>query len=346
MNRVPWFDRCPTAACLAVLLASRLFAADTLPAVEQAAVEIPDPAHVTLMLVRDPEVKEELKLKLKQAVAVDVAVAKVDQSLWRLRDVSPAVCGQELNTHLATLRSDLGKTLKEQQLARLDQLVMQARGPRAIVAPDLRDRLQLNDTQVAQLTKLTQRASDGKFDARQVMSVLGAEQQHQLQIVFGPRFDLSKVSRIGCIAPELREVPTWINSDPLTLKKQRGKVVVVHFWAFGCINCVRNLPHYQSWYEAFPKSRFTIIGIQTPETEAERDVSQLRANIAERGIAYPVAFDANAENWQAWANRVWPAVYLIDKRGQVRSWWYGELNWQGATGEQQFRKQIAKLLAE
>jgi hypothetical protein len=90
----------------------------------------------------------------------------------------------------------------------------------------------------------------------------------------------------------------------------------------------------------------TIIGIHTPETESERSLDNLRRNVTERGIKYPVAFDAASKNWQAWANNMWPSVYLIDKRGQVRAWWYGELNWQGGHGEEQMRKKIEELVAE
>jgi thiol-disulfide isomerase/thioredoxin len=144
----------------------------------------------------------------------------------------------------------------------------------------------------------------------------------------------------------MRDVEAWINSSPLLLQSQRGKVVVVHFWAFGCINCIRNLPHYQAWYEKFSTKDLTIIGIHTPETAAERDLEKLRANILERGIKYPVAFDLQGENWKTWANNLWPSVYLIDRQGQVRSWWYGELNWQGATGESQMRERIAALIGE
>jgi thiol-disulfide isomerase/thioredoxin len=223
---------------------------------------------------------------------------------------------------------------------------MQARGARALTSTEVRDRLRLSDAQATQLTALVKDAGEESLDGRRFLAILTGEQQRDLGSLFGTQFDLDRIQRIGCIAPELRPVETWINSSPLTLAKLRGQVVVVHFWAFGCINCDRNQPHYQSWYEKFPKSRLTIIGIQTPETADERDVEKLRANVKERKIEYPVVFDAQAENWKAWANNLWPSVYLIDRHGQVRAWWYGELNWQGAKGEEAMRKRIAALLAE
>ena len=330
----------------AVVISSRLLAAELAPAADAAKIEIPAPAYVNLLLARDPAVQKELGLEPAQREAIRATVAEIDQPLWLLRDVSPTECGDKLDAHLAKLQSGLSKSLAPAQLLRFNQLVMQARGARALNAPDVRDRLRLTDEQTSRVAAIVNGTIEGKLDAQQLVAVLSGEQQQQLSTLFGPQFDLSRIDRIGCVAPELRTVDTWINSPPLTLEQLRGKVVVVHFWAFGCINCVRNLPHYQSWYEKFPQSRLTIIGIQTPETDAERDVGKLRANVGERQIKYPVAFDAQAENWKAWANNMWPSVYLIDRQGQVRAWWYGELNWRGAKGEEAMQKRIAALLAE
>jgi len=165
-------------------------------------------------------------------------------------------------------------------------------------------------------------------------------------VLVGKPFDLSRIVRVGAMAPELTGVNSWINSPPLSLQGLRGKVVVVHFCAFGCINCVHNLPHYQSWYQKFPKSQLAIVGIHTPETQTERNLDNLRGNVAERAIEYPVAVDLDAEYLKAWGNNIWPSVYLVDKQGRVRGWWYGELNWQEARGEESMRKKIEELLAE
>jgi hypothetical protein len=89
-----------------------------------------------------------------------------------------------------------------------------------------------------------------------------------------------------------------------------------------------------------------VLGIHAPETEAEHDIEKLRAKVVANGLAYPVAIDNRQHTWRAWANKMWPSVYLIDKRGHVRYWWYGELNWEGAKGEQYLRQRIEELLAE
>jgi peroxiredoxin len=313
---------------------------------EAAAVEIPAPVYVTLMLARDPAVHAELGLKDGQLEAVRAAVAKVDGPLWLLRDVPVPTCADKLEAQRVELRKALDAALSPEQVERFDQLVMQARGAKSLVSPDVDERLKLNDAQRARLKALVAEAKQGSLDSKKVLEVLAPEQQSTLGAMFGSRFDLGRVSQIGCIAPELRGVDAWINSEPLSLAELRGKVVVVHFWAFGCINCVHNLPHYQSWFDKYPQRDLVIIGIHTPETSVEREVSSLRANIKEREIKYPVAVDGSAENWKAWANNMWPSVYLIDRRGQVRAWWYGELNWEGARGEESMRKRIEQLLLE
>ena len=89
-----------------------------------------------------------------------------------------------------------------------------------------------------------------------------------------------------------------------------------------------------------------MIGVHTPETRQERDAAAVRQKMQESGLDFPVLLDDHKKNWQAWGNTMWPTVYLIDKRGYVRSWWLGELNWQDAGGEKIMRERIEKLLAE
>ena len=86
--------------------------------------------------------------------------------------------------------------------------------------------------------------------------------------------------------------------------------------------------------------------MHTPESEGEKDVDGIRRQATEHGLDFPIAVDGNLNTWQAWSNSMWPSVYLIDKRGAVRYWWYGELNWQGSDGEKYMRERIEELLAE
>jgi peroxiredoxin len=183
-------------------------------------------------------------------------------------------------------------------------------------------------------------------EGESIQKLLSDAQRRKLAEMVGQPYDLSTVPPLTFAAPELEETDGWVNSKPLKLSDLRGKVVAFHFWAFNCINCVHNLPHYNAWQRKFASRGLVVIGMHTPETAAERDRSALEEKIREHQIAYPVASDHENGNWRAWANSMWPSVYLVDKRGRVRYWWYGELSWQGAQGEAAMRKRIENLLAE
>lgn len=345
---------------LLFMLAGGAFAKDDAPAGN--APESPALPYLTLMLARDPAVQRELKLNEKQKRQLAAAVAEIDQPMWLLRDVPVAECREQLEQHRGTLLKQLSATLTAAQQQRFDQVLLQARGFKALASDELARSLKLTEPQRQQIGEILARSTTLAADknksphtsasgnarnaSQEILGLLTAEQSSNLGLLTGKSFDVSKLRQIGCQAPELRNVSAWVGSEPFTLESQRGKVVVLHYWAFGCINCVRNLPHYQSWFEKFPNSALTIVGVHTPETEREKSTENVRQAIAERDIKYPVAIDGAAENWKAWGNRIWPAVYLIDKQGQVRNWWYGELNWQGATGEEFMRQRIAELIAE
>jgi thiol-disulfide isomerase/thioredoxin len=147
-------------------------------------------------------------------------------------------------------------------------------------------------------------------------------------------------------APELTGISQWINAKPLTLKDLRGKVVVLHFWTFGCINCRHNLPYYNRWQSDLAKDDLRIIGVHTPETAAEADEKNVVARVRELGIKYPVAVDNESATWKAFKNHYWPSIYLIDKQGRVRFRWDGELEYEGSGGDKLLRDKIKALLAE
>ena len=147
-------------------------------------------------------------------------------------------------------------------------------------------------------------------------------------------------------APEFEGIDEWINTEPLTMKDLKGRVVVVHFWTFGCINCIHNLPHYQKWQKDYAGKDLVIVGIHTPETDAEKKAENVRAAVKERKIEYPVAIDGSATMWKKCSTRLWPSVALVDRQGQVRYVWEGELNWEGQEGEAWMRKHIQELIAE
>ncbi len=152
----------------------------------------------------------------------------------------------------------------------------------------------------------------------------------------------SQGPRVGQLAPELIGKEWRGASRPLTIADLRGKVVLVHFWTLGCINCKHNLPAYNKWQKEFKDADFQIVGIHTPETDYERSLGHLEQSISERGITYPVLIDNEGKNWRAWDQEYWPAIYLIDKRGRVRDSWQGEFgvrrrSWDGKTDKRDSR---------
>ncbi|HEV8058614.1 MAG TPA: redoxin domain-containing protein [Gemmataceae bacterium] len=145
-------------------------------------------------------------------------------------------------------------------------------------------------------------------------------------------------------APEFIGVTDWVNSKPLKLADQKGKVVIVHFWTNGCINCIHNYPHYRAWTEKYKDNKdLLIVGIHTPEFDAEKDVDRIKAKAEKNHLTFAIAVDNKQANWQAWGNRYWPCVYLVDKAGNVRYHWEGEL---GDDGYKKVTRLIDELLAE
>ena len=116
----------------------------------------------------------------------------------------------------------------------------------------------------------------------------------------------------------------WINSKPLTLRQLRGKVVLIDFWTYSCINCLRTVPHLKAWYAAYHRRGLVIIGVHTPEFAFEHVASNVRAAVRRLGITYPVVQDNKYKTWDNYANEYWPAEYLIDKTGHVRHTHFGE----------------------
>jgi peroxiredoxin len=147
-------------------------------------------------------------------------------------------------------------------------------------------------------------------------------------------------------APELQGIEEWINSKPVQLQDLRGRVVVVHFWTFGCINCIHNYTSYSAWHKDFADKGVTIIGVHTPETDGEKKLDAVRKKVKSNKMTYPIAADTDGKTWAAWGNRWWPSIYLIDKKGNVRYRWDGELNWDKVKGERIMRAKIEELLAE
>jgi cytochrome c biogenesis protein CcdA/thiol-disulfide isomerase/thioredoxin len=129
-------------------------------------------------------------------------------------------------------------------------------------------------------------------------------------------------------APELTGISSWINTQPLSLNQLRGKVILLDFWTYSCINCIRTLPHVKKWYSDYKDYGFEIIGVHTPEFAFEKNVDHVHKAVEKFCLTYPIALDNNYATWQAYDNHYWPAHYLINQQGTIVYHHFGEGNYQ------------------
>ena len=141
-------------------------------------------------------------------------------------------------------------------------------------------------------------------------------------------------------APELARISGYINTEPITLAELKGKVVLVDFWTYSCINCIRTIPYLNAWNEKYADQGLVIVGVHTPEFEFEKNIDNVNAAVEKYGIEYPVVQDNDKGTWKAYENRYWPRKYLVDDEGYIRYDHIGE----GSYAETE--KVIQSLLTE
>lgn len=125
-------------------------------------------------------------------------------------------------------------------------------------------------------------------------------------------------------APEFTGINNWLNSAPLTMKDLKGKVVLVDFWTYSCINCLRTLPHVTKWHNKYKDQGLVVVGVHTPEFAFERSTSNVQTAARRFGVSYPIAQDNQYATWNAYRNQYWPASYLIDRNGRIQHQHFGE----------------------
>ena len=140
-------------------------------------------------------------------------------------------------------------------------------------------------------------------------------------------------------APELA-TGNWINSDPIKLKDLRGRVVLIEFWTFGCSNCRNTLPFVKTWNDRYREKGLAVIGVHSPEFDEEKNLENVRREIASLGILYPVVTDNDYQTWTAYNVEAWPTIFLVDKHGRIRWMHVGEGHYEEA------ERLIQKLLEE
>ena len=124
--------------------------------------------------------------------------------------------------------------------------------------------------------------------------------------------------------PDLGPATSWLNSRPLTRDSLRGKVVLVHFWTYTCINSLRPLPFVKAWAEKYKDEGLVVIGVHTPEFSVEKELASVERAVRELKVTYPVAIDNEYRIWEAFDNRYWPALYFVDTKGRIRHHYFGE----------------------
>lgn len=332
------------------------------------------PVDTAILLIVDPSAQAELKLTLDQKRVVQRDYQKVDRQIWVMRDWPAEKSAEQIRPLVEGFEKNVRVVLKPGQERRLDEIMLQYRGPEALLRPEVAQALALWDHQNKQVRVVLddtrkkleafgkvpadEKAGRKQYDAARtlksreqnlLLAILTEEQKQKWVALRGARFDLSQIQASMVRAPELEDADSkdaWVNSEPLSLAKLRGQVVVVHFWTFSCGNCIHNYPWYKAWQTDFSGKGVTIIGIHTPETEGDRNTEKLRQKVKDNGLLFPILIDSHRQNWDAWGNNVWPSVYLVDRQGRVRYWWYGELKWGGRDGEKLMRSRIEELLGE
>ena len=326
--------------------------------------------HNLLGLIHAPEVHRELQMTEEQVKQLEELFEQIDGQWWRARNLTP----EENAAVILKLEGSVyqwfrAHTASEQQ-QRLEQLVLRSQGTRMLLREDVQRKLGLSGSQSQSVFELAQATSNAQTELQkatrqnsatdemrdafskaqqaeqQVFSkVLKADQVAKLRELVGREFDTNGLRRIFPMAPELIASKHWINSKPLTLAELKGKVVLLHFYAFQCHNCKANFDVYRRWHDKY-KGQVVVIGIQTPETALERDPLAVTRAAGEEELEFPVLIDLESANWKNWSNTMWPTVYVIDQKGYLRQWWQGELRWQGATGDQTIEKLVDGLLSE
>jgi thiol-disulfide isomerase/thioredoxin len=189
--------------------------------------------------------------------------------------------------------------------------------------------------------------------ANQILSIFAAFNSHRRELLRPARVWLAAVALLAAAVlpvascahaqqtlPDLSGATSWLNSPPLNRDQLKGKVVLIDFWTYSCINCLRSLPYLRAWDARYRSSGLVIIGVHTPEFDFEKDPANIQKALRKFGITYPIAVDSDYRIWSAFHNEYWPAHYFIDAKGIVRYQHFGEGDYEES------ERWIQKLLKE
>src|SRR4051795_900269 len=163
--------------------------------------------------------------------------------------------------------------------------------------------------------------------SRSISTPLAKVSQHGTPVVPADELNQPVSLRTYGQAPDFTGTQDWFNTpggESLSMGDLRGKVVLIDFWTYTCINCIRTLPYLEAWQQRYGRDGFTVVGVHSPEFPFEKDAGNVQAAIRQNHITYPVVQDNDLATWNAWGNQYWPADYLVDAQGSVRSAHFGE----------------------
>lgn len=320
--------------------------------------------QMLLPVSHSEEAQEDLRLTVDEKAALIKIFEEIDGKWWRSRNLEEFERRRVIAELERQLLESFSKVVSIDKIKRLQQLELQAQVIRGLLRPDIATALKLTrrqrdqllaraeaSSELASINKKRVDSSDQQKladalanEAQQGFGDLSETQKTEHQRMVGELIDLRQASRIYPLAPEFAEGSQWLAHGPKRMADLRGKVVLVHFYAFQCINCQRNFKRYTELVQRFKDQGVEMIGIQTPELPAERDPEQVRAAAEKHQFTFPILHDIDSKNWDAWGNTMWPTVYVVDQDGYIRMWWQGELNWQGAKGDELIANTITRLL--
>jgi peroxiredoxin len=322
-----------------------------------------------LAIAHSEEGQRELGVQAETEAGFDEALRKVAAGWMRWRNQPDPEQREAIARAETAVVGEVRRRWGGAAVARLRQLELQGQGARALLRAELVEHLTITAEQRAKFDALFERSDQalGQVRAvgaagraqrqaaltriRQIESeaarrVLSAGQQSRWLECLGAVRDTSAFERVLPMAPELVDSGIWVEGErKARLGDLRGKVVLLHFYAFQCHNCHANFAIYNRWHQTLRDQGIEVVGVQSPETDEERDAGKVVAAAKKAGFQFPVLIDLKSANWDAWGTTMWPTVYVIDRRGYVRHWWMGELRWKGAQGDQEIERLAKRLSA-
>jgi peroxiredoxin len=320
-------------------------------------------------MAHSEEGQRELGVQAETEPGFDEALRKAASGWMRWRNQPDSEQREAIARAETAVVSEVRRRWGGAAVARLRQLELQGQGARAFLRTEVADHLAITTDQRSKFDALFERSdlalgrvrsigSAGRAQRQTAMvrirqieseaarQILSAGQQSRWLECLGDVRDTSAFERVLPMAPELVDSGVWVDGErKARWVDLRGKVVLLHFYAFQCHNCHANFSIYNRWNSTLRDHGIEVVGVQTPETDDERDAGKVVAAAKKAGFEFPVLVDLKSANWDAWGTTMWPTVYVIDRRGYVRHWWMGELRWKGAQGDQEIERLAKRLSA-